>query len=183
MHSGWGPWGHVLGLSAFCSSPDPLLGAQGFQMESAHRTTSLEVSPLPRLPGGTPVPTGKAPGDVQTPKSGEVSSLLNTFQRFPFTRRKKAKVFTMPWKALHGLASGHLWVPSQATHHTKPHWFLSLPLDTKLPLTGRVHLPFCLPEYPSPRVALLTAQMPLPSTTLRTAECTGKLTTAPRPPA
>ena len=148
-------------------------------MESAHRTTSLEVSPLPRLPGGTPVPTGKAPGDVQTPKSGEVSSLLNTFQRFPFTRRKKAKVFTMPWKALHGLASGHLWVPSQATHHTKPHWFLSLPLDTKLPLTGRVHLPFCLPEYPSPRVALLTAQMHCPQ--LLCAQLNVQESSLPRP--
>ena len=62
---------------------------------------------------------GKAPGDVQTPKSGEVSPLLNTFQRLPFTWRKKAKVFTMPWKALHGLASGHLWVPSQAASHDK----------------------------------------------------------------
>ena len=32
----------------------------------------------------------------------------------------------------------------------KPHWFLSLPLDTKLPLTGRVQLPFHLLGIPSP---------------------------------
>lgn len=147
----WGPWGHVPGLSSFRSSPDPLLGTQGFQMESAHHTTSLEASPLPRLPGGAHLfPWARHQGMFKHLNRVKSLPCLTPSRDFPSHGGRKPKYLLCPGRLYTGWPLATSGCHLRPLAMIKPHWFLSLPLDTKLPLTGRVQLPFHLLGIPSP---------------------------------
>lgn len=147
----WGPWGHVPGLSSFRFQPRPT---------SRHPGVSDGISPPHHLPGSISPP--KAAGGVHLfpwarhqgmfEHLNWVKSLpcLTPSRDFPSHGGKKPKYLLCPGRLYTGWPLATSGCHLRPLAMIKPHWFLSLPLDTKLPLTGHVQLPFHLPGIPSP---------------------------------